>query len=125
MRKIDAHTRPHGTADPGTFTLPALMQPLLGRADGLPVRLYRVAFGHGGRTHWHRHDGIQVLVGLEGCCVVEDRRDRRIELRPGDVVVVDAGEEHWHGAAPGDTAVHLAINLGQDTSWTGPVDADG
>ena len=38
-------------------------------------------------------------------------------LDPGDVVVIDPGEEHWHGAAPGSAGEHLAINLGADTHW--------
>ena len=73
MKVIDHASRPHGGADEQHFELPALMQPLLGRADGLPVRVYRVTFGEGARTSWHRHDDVQVLYGLSGTCVVVDR----------------------------------------------------
>jgi quercetin dioxygenase-like cupin family protein len=31
------------------------------------------------------------------------------EIRPGDTVWIPPGEEHWHGAAPDATMVHLAI----------------
>ena len=34
MRAIDHADRPHGAADENHFVLPALMQPLLGRAEG-------------------------------------------------------------------------------------------
>lgn len=34
----------------------------------------------------------------------------------GDVVVCEAGTEHWHGAAEGSCMAHLAISLGV-TSW--------
>ena len=37
--------------------------------------------------------------------------------RPRAVVVIEAGEEHWHGAAPGGPGEHLAINLGEVTTW--------
>ncbi|WP_393096708.1 hypothetical protein [Streptomyces sp. LN325] len=35
-------------------------------------------------------------------------------IRPGDRVLFEADEEHWHGAAPNRLMVHLAINKGDD-----------
>ena len=29
---------------------------------------------------------------------------------------IPAGEEHWHGAAPGSYLLHLAVSVG-DTDW--------
>jgi quercetin dioxygenase-like cupin family protein len=117
MKVIDHASLPHGGADEHHFRLPALMQPLLGRDDGLPVRLYRVTFGEGARTNWHKHDDVQVLYGLSGTCVVVDREGNELRLHAGDVVVIDPDEEHWHGAAPGSAGEHLAINAGDDTTW--------
>ena len=31
-------------------------------------------------------------------------------IRPGDRVLFEADEEHWHGATPNRLMVHLAIN---------------
>ena len=120
MRTIDSSALPHGEADPNTFVLPALMQRLLGPEEELPVRLYRVTFRRGGRTYWHTHDDVQLLFGLSGTCVVVDRTGTERFLGAGDVVVVDPGEEHWHGAAPGTEGEHLAINLGRETTWLEP-----
>ena len=117
MRAIDHANRPHGTADEKNFVLPALMQPLLGRTDGLPIRVYRVTFGEGARTHWHKHDDVQVLYGLSGTCVVVDRMGTELQLHAGDLVVIDPDEEHWHGAAAGMAGEHLAINAGGETTW--------
>lgn len=43
------------------------------------------------------------------------------EIRPGDTVWIEPGEVHWHGAAPGRTMVHLAIQEadenGVDVIW--------
>jgi quercetin dioxygenase-like cupin family protein len=117
MRAIDHADRPHGAANENNFVPPALMQPLLGRAEGLPIRVYRVSFGEGARTHWHRHDDVQVLYGLSGMCKVVDREGNELSLTSGDVVVIDPGEEHWHGAAPGTAGEHLAINAGSETTW--------
>ena len=117
MRAIGHAGRPHGAADETHFVLPALMQPLLGRTDGLPIRVYRVTFGEGARTHWHKHDDVQVLYGLSGTCIVVDREGNEFLLHAGDVVVIDPDEEHWHGAAPGTAGEHLAINAGPETTW--------
>ncbi len=81
------------------------------------MRLYRVAFDEGARTYWHAHDAPQLLYGLSGRCVVVDRDGVELVLGPGDLVVVEADEEHWHGAAPGGAGEHLAINLGAETRW--------
>ncbi len=117
MLAVLAETRSHEPADPNNFTLPALMQRVLGREDGLPVRLYRVSFGVGARTHWHSHDGVQLLYGLAGACSVVDRAGNEIVIGPGDLAIVEPDEEHWHGAAPDAKGEHLAINLGAETTW--------
>ena len=117
MRRIDQSRVPHDSADPANFVDAARMQRLVGRDDGESVRLYRVGFDPGARTNWHRHDDTQLLFGLSGRCVVVDRAGEALVLDPGDVVVIAAGEEHWHGAAPGSTGEHLAINVGDATTW--------
>jgi quercetin dioxygenase-like cupin family protein len=35
-------------------------------------------------------------------------------ISPGDPVLFEVGEEHWHGAAPDRLMVHLAINEADD-----------
>lgn len=117
MRRIGSAERPLGPADASNFVMPAGMQRMLGRDDGESVRLYRVSFEEGARTYWHTHDDAQILFGLSGRCVVVDRTGGELVLEPGDVVVIEPDEEHWHGAAPGGAGEHLAINLGSETTW--------
>ena len=117
MRLIEQASRPASPSDARTFVLPATTRRLLGPDDGEDVRLYRVDFEEGARTNWHAHDDAQLLYGLSGRCVVVDRAGTELLLGPGDLVVVDAGEEHWHGAAHGGPGAHLAINLGETTRW--------
>ena len=93
------------------------MQRLLGREDEESVRLYRVSFESGARTNWHTHNDTQLLFGLSGRCIVADRAGEELVLDPGDVVVIEAGLEHWHGAAPDGPGAHLAINVGTETNW--------
>ena len=47
----------------------------------------------------------------------ENVRSRLDDLSASDIVVIDPGEEHWHGAAPGTDGEHLAINAGSETTW--------
>ena len=117
MKLIERAARPAKGSDPSNFVLPATTQAVLGADDGLGVRLYRVEFEEGARTFWHVHDAPQLLYGLSGTCIVVDREGRELLLGPGDLVVVDPDEEHWHGAAPGGPGAHLAINLGMETRW--------
>jgi quercetin dioxygenase-like cupin family protein len=117
MRRIEGASRPPSGSDPANFVLPASTQKLVGPEDGEAVRLYRVAFEVGARTYWHAHDDTQILVGWSGTCVVVDREGIELLLGAGDVVLIEAGEEHWHGAAPGGAGEHLAINLGAHTRW--------
>ncbi|MEM1533875.1 MAG: hypothetical protein QXL60_01680 [Nitrososphaerota archaeon] len=39
---------------------------------------------------------------------VGDEREEK-EVREGDIVLIPAGERHWHGAAPDSELSHLAI----------------
>lgn len=75
-----------------------------------------VSFPAGARTHWHRHPGGQVLFVTDGVGRVATRHTQPEELRPGDLVVAPAGEEHWHGAAEDAAVRHLALSFG-DTEW--------
>jgi quercetin dioxygenase-like cupin family protein len=63
----------------------------------------------GGRTAWHTHPNGQTIYVLEGVGRAQ-RRGGQIEvIRPGDRVFFEAGEEHWHGAAPDRFMTHLAM----------------
>ena len=117
MKYISGASLPHEPADPKNFVLPATMQRLLGREDEESVRLYRVSFESGARTNWHTHNDTQLLFGLSGRCIVRDRAGEELVLDPGDVVVIEAGLGHWHGAAPDGPGAHLAINVGTETNW--------
>jgi len=117
VKLVARSTRPPRASDPANFVPAATTQRVLGAEDDQPVRLYKVAFEPGSRTFWHAHDAPQLLYGLSGTCVVVDRDGVELLLGPGDLVIVEPGEEHWHGAAPGGSGAHLAINLGTETRW--------
>ena len=71
-----------------------------------------VHFMPGARTHWHRHPLGQTVFVTEGVGLCQRRGGPVEVIRPGDRVLFEADEEHWHGAAPSRLMVHLAINEG-------------
>ena len=100
-------------------------------ADQTGVPIANVTFEPGCRNNWHRHAAGQLLICVSGEGRYQERASYRRPgrvLRPGDVVEIAPGVEHWHGAAPGSWFQHLAIfcNPGSNkTDWLEPVaDAD-
>ena len=84
-----------------------------------------VRFTPGARTVWHTHPLGQTLYVTDGVGLVCRRGGEPLEIRPGDVVVIEPGEEHWHGAAPDRFMAHVAMQQadvrGEVVSWLEPV----
>jgi quercetin dioxygenase-like cupin family protein len=78
------------------------------------VRLFRVSFAPGARTAWHTHPVGQTLHVLTGSGLVQFDGGPIQPICPGDTVVIAPGERHWHGAAPNNTMVHLAMQEADD-----------
>jgi quercetin dioxygenase-like cupin family protein len=83
--------------------------------------VYRVTFSDGGRTNWHCHSGPQWLFVVDGRVRVQAEGGGSRDLDAGDAVVVGPGERHWHGAVPGSTGTHIAVNVNAATTWLEPV----
>jgi quercetin dioxygenase-like cupin family protein len=91
-------------------------------ADEVGTSVAMVHFSPSARTHWHQHPGGQFLVGVTGRGRVRSKEeDSPIFLHPGDVLHVDAGEWHFHGAEPGAPMVHVAVSGGGSPEWGEPV----
>jgi quercetin dioxygenase-like cupin family protein len=80
-----------------------------------------VRFAPGARTAWHWHPKGQTLYVTDGIGLVAFRGGKPIEIRPGDVVFIEPGEEHWHGATPDRFMAHVAMqeadDQGQVVTW--------
>jgi quercetin dioxygenase-like cupin family protein len=68
-----------------------------------------VHFTPGARTAWHTHPNGQTIWVTEGVGLTQRRGGPLEVIRPGDRVVFEPGEEHWHGAAPTRLMTHLAM----------------
>lgn len=84
------------------------MQQLVQDADAALLRVTSVTFHDGARNKWHRHEADQVLVVTSGEGIIANDGGEK-PISTGDVVLIPAGERHWHGAQPGKTMSHLSI----------------
>ena len=103
----------------GGFTGDADQRLIHAQLDPEPVRVSFVRFHPGATTHWHSHSGGQVLHVVDGEGRAQDRGAEVVVLQPGDTVTAAAGQEHWHGAAPGSAMTHLAVTIGE-VDWKEP-----
>src|SRR4051812_2427374 len=77
--------------------------------DQSAIGCAHVRFTPGARTAWHHHPKGQTLYVTDGIGLVASRGGETKEIRPGDVVYIEPGEEHWHGAAPDHFMAHVAM----------------
>ena len=76
---------------------------------GEHVSLGVVQFASGARTKRHVHTSDQVLYVVSGIGKVGAGDEEHV-IANGDVVLIPAGEDHWHGAADtGSPMSHLSI----------------
>ena len=74
----------------------------------------------GMRSYWHCHTGGQIMMLDEGVGRVQQRGGRIRTLHKGDTEYAGPGVEHWHGAAPDQSALQLTIYEGT-VKWLEPV----
>lgn len=97
----------------GQSYLAPLGDPQLGAAN--------VTFEPGCRNNWHiHHKGGQVLICIAGRGWYQEWGKPAQELRPGDVVSIQPGVKHWHGAAKDSWFQHIALHVpaeGASNEW--------
>ncbi len=84
-----------------------------------PSEPYRLAaanvhFTPGARTAWHNHPLGQTIFVTEGVGRCQREGGPVEEIRPGDRVFFEPGENHWHGAAPDRFMAHVAMQQVDD-----------
>jgi quercetin dioxygenase-like cupin family protein len=89
------------------FTGPAVtMQELLPESNEYRINI--VNFGKGVRNKFHIHSTEQVLIITAGKGVVATETEERV-VTAGDVVLIAAGENHWHGATEDSEFSHIYV----------------
>ncbi|HEX6488971.1 MAG TPA: cupin domain-containing protein [Candidatus Dormibacteraeota bacterium] len=77
-----------------------------------PAGVAVVTFHAGAVNNWHVHEGGQVLYVINGRGRAQAEGEEVVGLEPGDFVVIDPGEKHWHGAAAGEDMAHISVAIG-------------
>jgi quercetin dioxygenase-like cupin family protein len=86
-----------------------------------------VTFEPGARTAWHTHPLGQTLIVTSGSGRVQRAGGPIEDIRPGDVVWIEPGEWHWHGASPTTAMTHIAVQEqveGKAVDWMEHVSDD-
>lgn len=109
----------HGPAS--QFTGEVLIDGIRSPDQQSAIGCAHVRFTPGARTAWHSHPKGQTLYVTDGIGLVSYRGGGSTEIRPGDVVSIEPGEEHWHGATPDRFMAHVAMqeadDQGQVVTW--------
>jgi quercetin dioxygenase-like cupin family protein len=101
----------HGNTALKTFTGgDVYIDPVLA-AESLSVA--NVNFSPCARTHWHYHEGGQLLRVIAGAGWVCDKDGEAKRIAVGDVIWCPPGTTHWHGADDGSYMVHQAVSHGR------------
>jgi quercetin dioxygenase-like cupin family protein len=90
------------------FTGQVTLQQIIGKDLSENFALGQVNFGKGIRNKFHSHSTEQILIITEGEGIVATEKEE-INVKPGDVIFIPAGEKHWHGAAKGKNFSHIYI----------------
>ena len=100
------------------------LQPLVSQG----AQIANVTFEPGCRNNLHIHHTSgpvgQILLCASGRGWYQAEGEAPRELHAGDVVVIEPGVKHWHGAARDSWFAHLSITVPQDgdrNEWLEPV----
>jgi quercetin dioxygenase-like cupin family protein len=111
ITRNDTQTTP-GPSD--WFTGAVYLDAVAAPSDASRLSASSVHFTPGARTAWHTHPNGQTIYVLEGIGLAQ-RRGGPIEvIRPGDRVLFEPGEDHWHGATATRLMSHLAMLVVDD-----------
>lgn len=90
------------------FTGQVFRQLIVDPSESQSFNFSIVNFSAGSRNKFHQHTSDQILIITEGTGVVATDKEQRT-VSAGDVVLIPAGENHWHGA-PGTTPMsHITV----------------
>ena len=103
------------------FTGIAFIDTIAAASDPSRAAAALVHFSPGARTAWHTHPYGQTIYVTEGIGRCQKRGGSIEEIRPGDRVYFEPGEDHWHGATPNRFMAHVAIQevdeTGTQVTW--------
>ena len=95
-------------------------QPIIPAGESKNFNFSIVEFSAGSRNKFHKHSGDQILVITAGTGKVATDNEV-VTVNEGDVVLIPARENHWHGAPDDTSMAHITITVaGGETEQTEP-----
>lgn len=120
MKIVSAGSQPSLIGSAQTFTGAVRRDPLFDPGEPSRMAGSSVTFEPGARTAWHEHPIGQVLIVTAGVGWVQSWGRSPQRISPGDVVWIEPGEKHWHGATATTGMTHIAITEaldGRNVAW--------
>jgi quercetin dioxygenase-like cupin family protein len=108
MQVTKMNTVAKESVDSPLFTGPEVSRQTL-LPDSKEFNVNIVNFGKGVRNKFHAHDSEQVLIVTSGKGYIATEAEKK-EITIGDVVLIPAGEKHWHGAAEDSDFSHIYVS---------------
>ena len=93
---------------------------VLQQANGMSVS--KNFFAPCARTHWHSHEGGQLLIVESGEGFVATA-DELVRMSTGDMIWTPPNTRHWHGGSHDRSMLHLAVSFGM-VNWEEEVSVD-
>ena len=119
--QITRDTLDTGTGPADLFTGTVYIDTIAAPGAASAVGAAAVHFTPGARTAWHTHPHGQTIWVTAGVGLCQREGGPVEEIRAGDRVFFEPGENHWHGAAPTRLMVHVAIQQadeqGKPVDW--------
>ena len=103
MRNVDKET-----FDSTLFTGPDVTRQTL-LPDSKEYNCNVVNFGKGVRNKFHSHDHEQILIVTAGEGIIATETEEKM-ITVGDIVLIPAGEKHWHGATADSEFAHIFVS---------------
>jgi quercetin dioxygenase-like cupin family protein len=112
--KITRGSTPTGRGPADWFTGEVFIDIVAEPSEPYRIAAANVHFTPAARTAWHTHPLGQTVFVTEGVGRCQREGGPVEEIRPGDRVFFEPGENHWHGAAPDRFMVHVAMHQVDD-----------
>lgn len=85
----------------------------------LGYNITKATFKANSTLDWHKHSSAQILIIVDGEAYYQERGNKPIILKKGDVIKCEKNIEHWHSSTKVSDVTYLALyNGGQPTTWT-------
>jgi len=118
MKIVKMGSVPKEAATSALFTGNVTRQAVFAPGDSSNFNFGIVSFSAGSRNKFHKHSGDQILIVTEGTGKVATDTET-VVVNEGDVVMIPAGENHWHGAPDGTAMAHITVTVnGSQTEQT-------